>query len=324
MSHLQVLIALTTLLCSVFGANEDAHWVWPKRGDSEHRPRPFHNEISARYQGSALRRNARARDREPTTRRPLPGQPQNDEIDDYPDEEVNTNVGTRNYPYPPFGNGQQFGINNYPSFGGIGGPAGGGNGILVGPGGPTGIIGRPQPQYPGAFPANGFIGQPGVGFPAQPGIFGGGNAGGSGYIGPETGLSPGFGGQFGGAGQFASGQYPAGGQYPIGGQFEVNGQYPGAFAAGGTQYPGGQAQGNQFPAAQYPSGGPQYTEGYGFPAYIQYSGGSPFGYATTFNDNENTNRNLEAEGKSAVRVKSSKLTDQVDDKISKGFTKVPN
>ncbi|XP_017484231.1 PREDICTED: collagen alpha-2(IV) chain [Rhagoletis zephyria] len=314
-----LVVVFAAYLCGGFAVNEEDHWVWSRRSDTDRQSRPFHDEVSAKYQGITLRRNARARDREPTTRRPLPGQPQNDEIDDYTDDEVNTNVGTRNYPYPPFGNGQLFGTNNYPGIGGIGNPVGSGNGILVGPGGPTGIIGRPQSQYPGGFPSNGFIGQPGVGYPTQPGVFGGGNAVGNGFLGSESGLNPGFAGQFGGAGQ-----------YP-GGQFGGSGQYPGGFAPGGTQYPGGQIQGNQFPAAQYPGGvGPQYTEGYGlaytggggFPGYIPYPGGGrPFGYGSIFNDNGNINRKLQAEGKSA---KSSKLTEQVDDKINKAFKKLPN
>nr|XP_014097152.2 glycine-rich cell wall structural protein 1 [Bactrocera oleae] len=330
MNKLQVILLFSaTLICCAYAAREDDRWVWARRNDYKDQPRQLHDS-TARYQSETLRRNARARNREPTTRKPLPGQPPNDEIDDYEDD-VNTNVATRNYPYPPFGNGQLFGANFYPNIGGgFGGATGNGNGILVGPGGPTGVIGRPQSAYPG-----GYNGQPGVGFPAQPGIFGGGNAlgaggqfgqaGAGGYSGAEAGLNPGFGGQFGGVGQFAGGQ---GGQYPISGQYPIGGQYP-----GGPQYPGTQFQGNQFPAAQYPgAGGPQYTEGYGlasagggFPGYLQYTTGGPFGYGNAFNDAESANRKLQVEGKSVEVLKSSKLSkQQVDDKINKGLTKVPH
>ncbi|CAD7002643.1 unnamed protein product [Ceratitis capitata] len=342
MNRLQIFIALSAVLCCVCAAPEiEDHWVWSKRRNDAYSSRPLHDN-TARYPSANERRNARARDREPTTRRPLPGQPPNDEIDDYPDEDVNTNVGTRNFPYLPFGSGHLFGV-NYPSLGGgIGSPIGNGNGILVGPGGPTGVIGRPPPQYPSGFPANGFAGQPGVGFPAQPGIFGGGNAlgnggqfgqaGTGGYSGAGAGLNPAFGGQFGGVGQFPGGQgaqYPGGGQYPIGGQFGAGVQYPGSFGTSGSQYPGA-----QFPAAQYPGangGGPQYTEGYGlaasgYPGYLHASiGGGPFGYDGPLNDNENANRKLQPEGKDTVVVESSKLTKlRVDDKINKGLTKVPH
>ncbi|XP_014097152.3 uncharacterized protein [Bactrocera oleae] len=330
MNKLKVILLFSaTLICCAYAAREDDRWVWARRNDYKDQPRQLHDS-TARYQSETLRRNARARNREPTTRKPLPGQPPNDEIDDYEDD-VNTNVATRNYPYPPFGNGQLFGANFYPNIGGgFGGATGNGNGILVGPGGPTGVIGRPQSAYPG-----GYNGQPGVGFPAQPGIFGGGNAlgaggqfgqaGGGGYSGAEAGLNPGFAGQFGGVGQFAGGQ---GGQYPISGQYPIGGQYP-----GGPQYPGTQFQGNQFPAAQYPgAGGPQYTEGYGlasagggFPGYLQYTTGGPFGYGNAFNDAESANRKLQVEGKSVEVLKSSKLSkQQVDDKINKGLTKVPH
>lgn len=330
MNKLQVVfLYLAALICCACAAREDDGWVWSRRSDDKYQPRPF-RENSARYQGEELKRNARTRNREPTTRKPLPGQPPNDEIDDYEDG-VNTNVATRNYPYPPFGSGQLFGTNFYPNIGGgFGGAAGNGNGILVGPGGPTGVIGRPQPAYPG-----GYNGQPGVGLPAQPGIFGGGNAlgaggqfgqpGAGGYAGAEAGINPVFGGQFGGVGQFAGGQ---GGQYPVGGQYPIGGQYP-----GGTQYPGAPFQGNQYPNTHYPgAGGPQYTEGYGlaatgggYPGYLQYTVGSPFGYGNAFNDAESKNRKLQVEGKNVELLESSKLNkQQVDDKVNKGLTKVPH
>ncbi|XP_011179773.2 keratin, type I cytoskeletal 9 [Zeugodacus cucurbitae] len=320
-----ILIISAALICVAFAEREDDRWVWTRRSNDKYQPRPFHDS-SAKYQGETLIRNARARNREPTTRKPLPGHPPNDEIEDY-DDDVNTNVATRNYPYPPFG-GQLFGTNYpYPNIGGgFGGATGNGNGILVGPGGPTGVIGRPQPAYPG-----GYNGQPGVGFPAQPGVFGGGNALGAGgqfgqagagaYAGIDAGLTPGFGGQFGGVGQFAGGQA---GQYPVGGQYPIGGQYP-----GGAQYPGAQFQGNQFPSAQYPgAGGPQYTEGYGlasagYPGYLQYNAGSPFGYGNAFNDGKSANRKLQVEGKNVEIVESSRLSQQqVDDKINKGLTNV--
>ncbi|XP_067646572.1 uncharacterized PE-PGRS family protein PE_PGRS10 [Eurosta solidaginis] len=314
------IIILTALLCSVLAANQNEPWVWSKRDKLDEDKLSFHGDKSVKYQSSSLRRNAKARDREPTTRRPIPGQPQNDDIDDYIDEEVNKNVGTRNFPFPLFNTGNLYGTSNYPNIGGLGGFVGNGNGILVGPGGPTGSIGRPQTQYPSNYPANGFIGQPGLGFPTIPGGINGignggqfGIGGGGGFLGTDSASNPNFGGQLGGVGQFTGGQYPANGQYPIGGQ------YPGA--TGGAQYPVGPLP------VHYPGGGPLYTEGYGlastsagYPGYFQ--GPATFGFGPTFNDNESASRKLHAEGKNSVVVESSKLTDQtLDDKINKSLSK---
>uniref|UniRef100_A0A1B0BAB3 DUF4794 domain-containing protein n=1 Tax=Glossina palpalis gambiensis TaxID=67801 RepID=A0A1B0BAB3_9MUSC len=86
---------------------------------------------------------AEPREREPTTKRPLREEKLLDNIDDYEnstEQEVKEEEASRiNNPYPLATNPRFIGFGNYPS-----------NGILVGPGGPTGIIGRPQ-QYPNAF-----------------------------------------------------------------------------------------------------------------------------------------------------------------------------
>uniref|UniRef100_A0A1I8MCJ1 Uncharacterized protein n=1 Tax=Musca domestica TaxID=7370 RepID=A0A1I8MCJ1_MUSDO len=112
------------------------------------------------------------RDREPTTRKPLPGELPNDDIDDYADDSE-TPPTKQNNPYPTGGGGAfqpgfgiQPGFGAQPPLGGGGGfnrfPQFGGSGtfpgILVGPGGPTGVIGRPQAQFPPQFPQ-----QPGYG-----------------------------------------------------------------------------------------------------------------------------------------------------------------
>uniref|UniRef100_A0A1A9VMX6 DUF4794 domain-containing protein n=1 Tax=Glossina austeni TaxID=7395 RepID=A0A1A9VMX6_GLOAU len=83
------------------------------------------------------------REREPTTKRPLREEKLIDNIEDYEnsmEQEVKEEEESRiNNPYPLTSNPRFIGFGNYAS-----------NGVLVGPGGPTGIIGRPQ-QYPNAF-----------------------------------------------------------------------------------------------------------------------------------------------------------------------------
>lgn len=73
------------------------------------------------------------------------------------------------------------------------------NGILVGPGGPTGIIGRPYGGLNNFNQQGGFGNYPGVGFSLGP-------QGGHGFDGQHNGIGPQFGGspyspQFGGPGQ---------------------------------------------------------------------------------------------------------------------------
>lgn len=136
-------------------------------------------------------------------------------------------TGTHNY--PPIRTGGKYGL----LLGGQGGyyppvkgnPA---NGILVGPGGPTGIIGRPPHLRPG-------VGYPGGNYPGgYPGGIGGGYPGGGG----------GYPGYPGGAG------YPGQGGYP--GGYPGQGGYPGGYPGGG--YPGQGGHGG-FGAGGYPGGG---------------------------------------------------------------------
>ncbi|XP_037950364.1 spidroin-2-like, partial [Teleopsis dalmanni] len=333
----------------------DDRWVWANHRRYERaEPNANLDRRGDKYRSELYEEVAR--EREPTTRRPIPGGAQNDEIEDYPENE-NPNVGTRNYnPYNPnnFNAGQVTGFNNYPN-GGFAGPGASGvgsaaNGILVGPGGPTGIIGRPQNQYfppangqyPGGFPGQTGINFPQVGgFPGYPGQF------------PQLGFANAQGGGLpgnNGIGQFAGGYpnqnglgfpqaqsgtnfYPGGfgGQngLPInGGQFP-SAQYPGA------QYPGGQYPGVQYPGVQYPGEQqypgvtvPQYTEGYGLGynnpinpfigPYNSQVGNSIF--ATGYDETE-SKRKLEIEDKSASVESRSAAVKKVDDKVHKNFKK---
>lgn len=190
------------------------------------------------------------RDREPTTKRPLPGEVANDDIDDYADDSDASPPTRQNSPYLPGGLGgsgfggavpgfggqpgfgvqpgfgiQPGGFNQYPQFGAAGGAGGypaaaNPNGILVGPGGPTGVIGRPQTAYPSNYPGQ-------VGYPGYP-AYNTQNFAAS--------ANPGF----------AAG---------------VASQYP------QQQFPGGLGQ---YPGAQpYPQGSHQFTEGYGLSPYAQ-------------------------------------------------------
>lgn len=242
------------------------------------------------------------RDREPTTKRPIPGQPQNDDIDDYPD--ANNEPTKQNNPYIPPGavENTRFGgnLNGFGSFPPIAGfPGNNPNGILVGPGGPTGIIGRPQTQYPAGGVPSAFPAVQG-GFPGYsvthnfPGASVGGNSGFPGY----NGLNNGF------------GQYPGQPAYP-------NLNNPQQF--NGAQYP-------QYPGTQYPQQ-PQYTEGYGlannYPGFNLNPGFNP---NTQFNGNFNQNYGFgydeypaQVEGKSA-RVKM--IDKKIDDKVAKNLKKI--
>uniref|UniRef100_A0AAG5DJJ7 Uncharacterized protein n=1 Tax=Anopheles atroparvus TaxID=41427 RepID=A0AAG5DJJ7_ANOAO len=118
----------------------------------------------------------------------------------------------------PFQGGNALGGGYYPGQhigggygGGLGGYGAGGNGILVGPGGPTGIIGRPYPR----FPYNGPGYHPGgTGYP-----YGGGFG------------NPAFGGQPGGF--FPPGGYAPGGFFQ---QQQPFGPRPFGAFGGGPQY----------------------------------------------------------------------------------------
>lgn len=340
-----VLAALICQLVSVTARSADDHWVWRTYSRRE---RAFHDKDVDR--SASLRKpNQNQLKREPTTRRPLPGEPENDEIEDYVDVEptvtTSPNVGTRQYnpydggnPYGGFG-GQPGSGGQFPGLGGFGG---GSPGVLVGPGGPTGIIGRPpvypnvyQPgfggaqnglgagSYPGGFGnAGAGASYPGIGAGGQgyPGIGAGGagypgiGAGGAGYPGIGAGgqgypgVGSGFQGQLGGQPGGGLGQYPgSGSQYPFG-------SYPGSnynnqFATQGGQYPGL----GQYPTNQY--AGPLYTEGYGLANFGQ-PGLPPTGFGGNFGgfgyDEKSPAVN---EGKSAKNVDLKPVP--VNDKLNK-------
>lgn len=255
------------LLCQLVVTSTEAksgedHWVWRTYSRRERAFRDKDIDRSASIRNSYDNKLRR----EPTTRRPLPGEPENDEIEDYVDAEPavasTPSVGTRQFnPYGGVGNSYG-GITGQPTAGGqfagpVGYGGGGGSpGVLVGPGGPTGIIGRQPFPYPvyqpgfggvgGGFP--GYFGNAGLGGSAgYPQVGAGGNF--AGFNGAQPGAGLGL-GQFPGA---STGQYPFAGYPGAGTDFNSN-----QFAApGAQQYPGL----GQYPSNQY--GGPQYTEGYG-------------------------------------------------------------
>ncbi|KAM8709623.1 hypothetical protein ACLKA7_016435 [Drosophila subpalustris] len=279
------LIVVLSLLCQlaiVAAKSGEDHWVWRTYSRRERGFRDKDIDRNAAINNSYDNKQRR----EPTTRRPLPGEPENDEIEDYVDADPpvtnSPNVSTRQFnPY--------LNLNAFPGqpttggqFGGQGGFVGNNPGVLVGPGGPPGIIGGHPYPYPNVYQPSGIGGfgggQNGLGlglggYPVG-GIYGGTGLGGSAY--------PGLGGSFGGftsaqpGAGLSQGQFPAAGnQYPFGpyqgagssfnnNQFAApGGQYPGGQYSGG-QYSGGQYSGGQYPGGQYP--GAQYTGG-------QYPGG---------------------------------------------------
>ncbi|XP_034659279.1 glycine-rich cell wall structural protein [Drosophila subobscura] len=354
-----LILALGLLLVVGFvaaAAGDRDQWVWHSANRQQ---RSFRDGDIGRSRSAAIRNSFDTKlRREPTTRRPLPGEPENDEIEDYADvvdptrtsQDSTPNVGTRQYnPYGGQPNAGQFGGS------GLSGGYGGSPGVLVGPGGPTGIIGR-QPLYPSPYQPGygGFNGaQNGIGgYPG--GIYGG--ASGSGLQGyptaagtgagyPGGSLGGGFGGfpsnglgggqfpgvgqqfpsggqQFPGAGQQfpgAGGQFPgAGGQYPFGGSFP-GGDFSGSQFAG--QFPG--IGGQQFPSNQF-GGGPQYTEGYGLAGGVGLgqqlgigAGGGlgPYGGGNFGFDEKSASSPVVAEGKSAKSVAAAPRN--VNDKLSK-------
>lgn len=341
--HCLIVLLAASIICQlaiVSARSPEDHWVWRTYSRRE---RAFHDKDIDRS-GSLRKPNQNQLRREPTTRRPLPGEPENDEIEDYVDVEptVTTppNVGTRQYnPYPsgnPYG-----GFGGQPAsggqFAGLGGFGGGSPGVLVGPGGPTGIIGRPpvnpnvyQPgfggaqnglgagNYPGGFAnAGAGAGYPGLGagLGGYPGLGAGGaaypglGAGGAAYPGLNTAFPGQPGGQLGGVGglsQFAG----AGNQYPFG-------SYPGSnyntnqYGAQGGQYPGL----GQYPSNQY--AGPQYTEGYGL-ANFGPPGLPPTGFGGNyagFGYDEKSPAVAEGKNAKSVSIKPAAVNDKLNKKI---------
>lgn len=258
-------------------------WIWKR--DSQ--------EKSAKYSV-----------REETT----PRNGQNDDIsNDYPD-------------YSQFGNNAAVGPQQSQFGGGFGGNQGGGlgrpyprpglnplqghpsNGVLVGPGGPTGVIGRPRPFY-----NNGYGG------------FGNNNVGPQGFGAGAGGVYPqgqgfpgqGFGGQ-GLPGQGFGGQGPSsqgfGGQGPASQGF--GGGFPGLQGFGGL---GGFGGGSGFPNVPGGQAGfSQLQQGHNSGGYGNYGLVTPnqfFGsqYGALFDEPEKENK---LEGKSSDR-----LTSKISNKI---------
>ncbi|KAL9705054.1 hypothetical protein quinque_008572 [Culex quinquefasciatus] len=194
--------------------------------------RKFNQQQDVRYE-----RLARYEVKESTTKRPTLGRPQNDEFSgevgnqqsDFGFNQRFGGPGGGQFPQTPYGFNPGFGGGNvglgggnpyyggggnpyfggggYPPQGGFGGGYGGAaNGILVGPQGPTGIIGRPYGGhngggYPGGYPGGfGGVG----GYPPYPagGIGGYPGAGIGGYFGGQGPYGPSQFGQFGGARPF--------------------------------------------------------------------------------------------------------------------------
>lgn len=329
------LILVLSLLCQlafVTAKSGDDHWVWRTYSRRERAFRDKDIDRSGSLQNSFDNKLRR----EPTTRRPLPGEPENDEIEDYVDADPTVtsspNVGTRQFsPYPNTFPGQPVNGGQFPGQGGFGG---GNPGVLVGPGGPTGIIGRQPYPYPNAYqPGIGGFGgaQNGLGLGGYPGLYGGTGLGGAGLGGAGLGGAgsayPGVGGNFGGfpgaqpgaglgLGQFpgSSSQYPFGSYQGAGNNFNSN-----QFAAPGGQYPGL----GQYPSNQY--GGPQYTEGYGLAGLgLGQPGLGPTGYGGNFGPSGNFGGGgfgydekspTVVEGKSAKSVSITPAS--VNDKINK-------
>lgn len=287
-----IFIAITVNIC----AGEDK-WIWSKT-KSNQKIRGYYPLADKRVYYTEDQQYARAdRDREPTTKRPIPGQPQNDDIDDY-DEPTK-----QNDPYSPPGaagvprfGGNFNGFGNFPQLG-ANFPGNAPNGILVGPGGPTGVIGRPQAAFPGGVAPSAFP-LPQGGYPGIPVN--------QNYPGVSVNSNPGF---------------PGLGQYP--GQVA----YPNTQQFAGAQYPQTQFPGAQYPQAQYPQQ-PQYTEGYGLANLNPGFNGNPnFNINPSFQGaNFNPNYGFaydeypaQVEGKSA-RVKA--IDKKVDDKVAKNLKKI--
>lgn len=294
----------------------DDRWIWNNRNN-----RNFHNDNIDRLSDyetlpkNQLNRRSERTEREPTTKRPIPGSVQSDDIDDYTDADGHSqsNIGIRqNYPYTPNGLPP---AGHFNAFGNSGGNAA--NGILVGPGGPTGIIGRPTgpeafggglnypqnqfggTQYPNTQYPQGFGGFPGQSAAAYPPI-------------AQNGLfNNGF-----------NQQYPSAPAYPIQG---YHGSLGGNVGFPSHATPGYHPSSGFQP--QYPLGGQhQYTEGYGLANNHgfannflpnAYNGGFYGGYNGNAFD-EGSKAKYQVEGKNAESRAEDK---NVDDKINKNFVK---
>ncbi|XP_055911974.1 collagen alpha-1(IV) chain-like [Eupeodes corollae] len=262
-------IVLLIVCCASAIRAEDSRWVWGK-GNRNQRA-SFSNDEVPKYDNFY----AREKDREPTTRKPPPGQTSQE---DYlnPDDLRNYN-GPPNFGYnPPFG-GQGGGAptNNFPP--GYG-PQQGANVPVQGnpnsgfpyPGGQQGFPGSAGGGYPGGYPqipTNGFPNQ--GGYPNQGSIQGFPQPSGQGYPSAQGGYP---------------GAYPGGFQGQQGG-FQGQGGFPGQFL-GGIPYPqqqvGGYPGQGGFPSQTgYPSqfpGGSRFPQGAGGqPPIGQYNGCGPFG-----------------------------------------------
>lgn len=242
-------------------------------------------------------RLSKSRDREETT----PRSGQNDEIsNDYPD-------------YSEFGNNAAFGYGGGPQqaqfSGGYGGrpyprpghnPLQGhpSNGVLVGPGGPTGIIGRPRPNnyYNNGYGGNNF-GPQGFGS----GDFGGGFPQGAGFPGQGFGAQglPGQGQGFGAQGLPGQGPgFPGGfsGQQGFGGGL-------GGFG-GASGFPNG--QGGFAQLQQGNNGGAYGNYGLVTPNQLGLNFGGPYGGRPLFDEPEKDNK---------VEGKSERITNKISNKI---------
>ncbi|XP_061390003.1 uncharacterized protein LOC133325237 [Musca vetustissima] len=262
MRTLQLSVIILVMAAVVVNAQDK--WVWSK--GKHQKAAGYYPSASKKvyYTEEGESENYARRDREPTTRKPLPGELPNDDIDDYADDSE-TPPTKQNNPYPTGGGGgggvgplqPGFGggsFNRFPQFGG-----GSANfpGILVGPGGPTGVIGRPQTQFP---QQPGFSGFPGYN---TQNFVGAGNPGyNPQYLGQQQ---PGF------AGAYPQQQFGAVAPPP------PQQQYPqfteGYGLLGYNQAPNGFGGPNPlgFNGGGFP---PNYPGGNGYPNYDEYSGKS--------------------------------------------------
>lgn len=297
MQYLNCLIIYVVISVNLCWAQDK--WVWSKARKND-KVRGYYPSADKRVYNTEEQYARVDREREPTTKRPIPGQPQNDDIDDYND--ANDEGIKQNSPYLPNAGYPRFGGNfnsfgNYPEVGGY--PGNAANGILIGPGGPTGIIGRPANQYPGGVAPSPF---PSLGQAPYPGFAGGQN-----FPGATVNGSPGY--------PNYNSLYNGFGQYP--GQQAT---YPNTQQFGGAQYPHVQYPQAQYPASQFPQQ-PQYTEGYGLSNL-----NTNFNVNPAFNSNLNPNYGFgfdeyptQFEGKSAP-VKA--IDKKVDDKVAKNLKKL--
>ncbi|XP_055627643.1 spidroin-2-like [Toxorhynchites rutilus septentrionalis] len=242
-------------------------------------PKRFDPNEKKYYQQQGVRQG-RYEVKETTTRRPTFGKPVNDEFsgevggqqNDYGLNQRFGGAGNGLYPNNPYGFNPGFGAGS-PQFGagapgytqqGFGGSYGAANGVLVGPGGPTGIIGRPYKGFNNGYPG------------ASYGPFGN-NYGGFGNQGLPGGLNP-YGGIGGG---YPNSAYPGAG-YP-GGAYPGNGYYGTQNHFGPGQFGPAQFGPGQFGPA--PFGPSQFGPG----SIGGLFGGGPFGRQSD-QSKQNTNK----------------------------------